>query len=229
MREYSIGTVRGLEPSLPDRLATVLSGTASNKAFRKGSQIYRQGEDAEYVYFLVRGRVKSTLIGASGQEAILRIHLPQSILGLTALSTIQIRDANAVCLDSVSVVPIKRSAFLNLMSDDPEFGVHIVRLLADRMSDFHYRVGDWLSQSVEHRLSQALLALSADDGSGQDQYTHDIPLTHEEIAQLINTRRPTVSKTLSKLEALGFIKQIGRKLIISDRDKLLAHLDAARK
>lgn len=229
MREYSIGKIGGLAASLPDNLAEILSRMGTPKAFDKGSQIYRQGEAAEYVFFLLRGRVKSTLIGVSGQEAILRIHLPHSIMGLTALSSDLVRDASTTCLDPVSVVPIKRTAFLKLMRDEPEFGIHIVRLLTDRMRDFHYRVGDWLAQSVEQRLSRALQALSTPDGNPPNGPAQEIPLTHDELAQLINTRRPTVSKALSKLAAKGLVKQSGRQLFITDRDQLKAHAMALSK
>lgn len=229
MREYSMGKIGGLASSLPDTLAAILSQMGAPKSFDKGSQIYRQGEDAEYIFFLLRGRVKSTLIGSSGQEAILRIHLPHSIMGLTALSSDLIRDASTTCLNQVSVVPIKRTAFLKLMRDEPEFGIHIVRLLTDRMRDFHYRVGDWLAQSVEQRLSRALQALSTPDGNNANESAQEIPLTHDELAQLINTRRPTVSKALSKLADMGLVKQCGRQLIIIDREQLTAHATALSK
>ncbi|MDA1089655.1 MAG: Crp/Fnr family transcriptional regulator [Proteobacteria bacterium] len=224
MREYSIGTIKGLEPILPSNLAKKLAEIDAPISFVKNSQIYYQGDEADHVFFLLHGRVKSTLIGSSGQESILRIHLPHSILGLTALASHPIRDASATCLDPVTVVSIKRPQFLDIMRSEPDFGTHVVRLLTDRMSDFHHRVGDWLAQSVEQRLSQTLLALSAPDPNGGNPYVREIPLTHEELAQMINARRPTVSSALSRLAGLGIVKKTGRRLMIANRDLLARHV-----
>jgi CRP-like cAMP-binding protein len=228
MREFSIGKIGGLEPSIPGNFAITLSEIGNEISLKKGDLIYRQGEEANCVFFLIKGRVKVTLIGSSGKEAILRIHLPHSILGLTSLASDPVRDANAICLDPASLLSIPLEDFERFMHRDPSFAMHIVRLLIDRMSDFHYRVGDWLTQSVEQRLSQALLALSAPDINNIPGETPEIPLTHEELAQIINTRRPTVSRILSKLADLNLVNQSGRTLQVADIERLTAYIERSR-
>jgi CRP/FNR family cyclic AMP-dependent transcriptional regulator len=228
MREFSIGKIGGLEPSIPSEFAITISKIGKEISLEKGDLIYRQGEEENYIFFLIKGLVKVTLIGASGQEAILRIHLPHSVLRLTALASDPVRDANAICLDQAFLLSIPLEDFERFMHLDPSFAMHIVRLLIDRMSDFHYRVGDWLTQSVEQRLSQALLALSAPDINNISEKEPEIPLTHEELAQIINTRRPTVSHILSKLADLNLVNQSGRTLQVANREQLAAHVERSR-
>jgi CRP-like cAMP-binding protein len=81
---------------------------------------------------------------------------------------------------------------------------------------------------VEQRLSQALLALSAPDINNISEKEPEIPLTHEELAQIINTRRPTVSHILSKLADLNLVNQSGRTLQVANREQLAAHVERSR-
>ena len=221
MREYSIGNITGLDSILPLDLAEKLANFDARKIFTKNTPVYNQGDAADHVFFLLQGRVKSILIRASGQQSILRIHLPHSILGLTALASQPIRDATAICLDSVVVVAMSRTRFVDLLRSEPELGIHVVKLLTDRMSDFHHRVGDLLEQPVKQRLARALLVLSTPDpGGGGSECAEEIPLSHEELAQLINTRRPTVSSILARFAEQGAVRKSGRQLKVLDRDYL---------
>jgi len=170
---------------------------------------------------LTSGRVNTFLVSSKGQESLLRIHLPGSVLGLTALATRLVRDASAVAVEASGAMEITRTDFLTLLRSDPRLGEYFIKLLLDRMSDFHYRVGELLSQTVEHRLSTALLALSQPDSSpGRKAGTETVILTHEQLAHLINTRRPTVSTILSRFADDGLISRSGRGIVVTDREGL---------
>ena len=221
MREYAFGKLENLDLGLSEHLVEVLSSVSSPIDYVIGDKLFGQGEHAKTLYFLQRGRVKSTLYSSNGHETIIRIHLPHSILGLTAFASNPLRDADGVALDNVVATPILKTVFLKLMLDEPELSPFLVRLLADRMSDFHFRVGEWLHQPATQRLIQALIVLSTPNLGGNSGYLKSVPLTHEELASLINARRPTVSKIISKLKKLGLIKQTGRELVIINRVHLI--------
>ena len=221
MREYSIGISQGLDPVLPPEQIERLTEAGRPTRFEKDAFLYRQGEEAEKVYLLASGRANTFLVSASGQESLLRIHLPGSLMGLTALATTPIRDASAVAVEPCEAVAMDRKNLQELLRSDPTLGDYFIRLLLDRMSDFHYRVGELLSQSVEQRLAKALLALSqpdsADNGVGA---TETVMLTHEQLAHLLNTRRPTVSAALGRLAEAGLITRSGRGIAVADREGL---------
>ena len=194
MREYSIGISRGLDPVLPDEQIDRLTAAGLALWFEKDAYFYRQGEPADKVYLLVSGRVNTLLVSSNGQESLLRIHLPGSLLGLTALASRPIRDASAIAVEPCETVSIDAKTLSALQRSDPELGARLIQLLLDRMSDFHYRVGELLCQTVEQRLSRALLALSQKDCAGGEMAeTGKITLTHEQFAHLLNARRPTVT------------------------------------
>ncbi|HDO51505.1 MAG TPA: Crp/Fnr family transcriptional regulator, partial [Rhizobiales bacterium] len=161
------------------------------------------------------------LTGPQGQEALLRIHLPHNILGLTALASKPVRDADAIAAEPAVTSMIARARLLALMRDEPQLAEHLLELLVNRMTDFHYRVGEMASQSVEQRLARALLALSQPDPAARDDgKRHEITLTHEDLANLLNTRRPTISAAINRFAEAGLIRKSGRNLAIADADAL---------
>lgn len=221
MREYSIGISQGLDPVLPTEQIERLTAAGRATRFEKDAFLYRQGERAEKVYLLVSGRANTFLVSSKGQESLLRIHLPGSLMGLTALATTPIRDASAVAVEPCEAVALERKNLQALLQTDPRLGDYFIRLLLDRMRDFHYRVGELLSQSVEQRLSKALLALSQpDSAAGGDVADEAVMLTHEQLAHLLNTRRPTVSAALGRLAEAGLVARSGGGIVVTDRDGL---------
>ena len=229
MREYTIGTATELVASLTPACIAEIEAVGTVRSFAPGEPIYRQGESAHSVYLLQAGRVKSVFADRGGNESLLRIHLPDSMLGLTALGSGRIRDATAVALDPVRVTEIDAGTLESMIRQGNELAPALIKLLVDRMSDFHHRVGHFLAQSVDYRLAVALLAISRTDPARPDQPAwREIPLTHEELAQLIGSRRPTVSSVLSRFRQAGLIERQARTIRIADRgglERLVAELE----
>ena len=217
MREYSIGVSQDLAPILTAAQVQLLIGTGRITSFARNQVLYRQGEPADHVYLLLDGVVQSLLVSSAGHDSLLRIHLPGSILGLTALGTVHWRDASAKAVEPATVAKIRRRDLEALIARDPELGLRIIRLLVDRMRDFHFRVGELQSQSVEQRLARVLLAICqrAEGGTNPDGMA-GVSLTHQDLAHLVNSRRQTVSAILGQFAQAGYITKKGRRLQLTD-------------
>ncbi|MEM0990824.1 MAG: Crp/Fnr family transcriptional regulator [Pseudomonadota bacterium] len=221
MREYSVGTLGELENTLPTAEMTQLTLVGTRRAYGKGQTVYAQGDPAEAVYLLHTGEVKSVLTSIEGEACVLRLHLPCSLLGLTALATNPIRDATAVALGEVEVTQIHRDRFTKEMLRNPTLGGFVVRLLVDRMSDFHHRVGAFHTHTVEQRLATTLLSLARPDPQGtQVSTSRPIRLTHEDLAGLLGARRPTVTAVLNRFQTSGLVAKQGRAIVVIDADRL---------
>ena len=217
MREYSIGARLGLEPVIPADLIEKLIDAGQRRTFQKNRTIYRQGDVADHVYLLLSGRAKTVLVAPSGQQALLRIHLPHNVLGLTALASTPARDGDAVAVEPIETAMVTRDALRKLMRDEPRLTEHLLELMVNRMCDFHYRVGEMMAQSVEQRLARALLALSEPDPTTPvENERSGVTLTHEELANLLNTRRPTISAAINRFVEAGLIGRSGRTLHVTD-------------
>lgn len=230
MREYSLGTLIDIDATLTAEHVSALMGAGRVVAVGRHAHIYRQGEPADDVWFLISGRAKSVLIGQAGDETLLRLHLAHSLLGLTALGSRPIRDADAVAVTDAKLVRIPSQSFEALLVANPGLARRVIALLIDRMRDFHHRVGDFLGLSVEQRLARALLSLSRPDPQdGTDGARRPVKLTHEELASLTNARRPTVTATLRRLAATGCIAREGRAVVVLDEQRLAEIAGTARE
>ena len=138
MREFSIGIAQGLDPVLTPSQIEQLRLAGSEVKFAKDEQLYRQGEKATRIYLLTTGRVNTFLVNGHGLEALLRIHLPGSVMGLTALASRQIRDASAVAVEDSEAIALSKVCFQELLRADAQLGEYFLKLLLDRMSDFHF-------------------------------------------------------------------------------------------
>jgi CRP-like cAMP-binding protein len=163
MREYAIGTTAGLEASLTPACIAEIEANGTAKTYFPEDRLYFQGEAAQSIYLLQSGRVKSVFADRAGNESLLRIHLPDSVLGLTALGSGKVRDATAMAIDPVGVVEIDSARFEKMIRQGGDLAAGLVQLLIDRMCDFHHRVGEFLALPVEYRLALALLAISRPD------------------------------------------------------------------
>lgn len=192
-------------------------------SFQRNRLIYRQGDQAENVFVLLDGVVQSVLVNSAGHESLLRIHLPGSILGLTALGTVAWRDASAKAIEPATVVIITRRDLQNLISSNSELALRLIRLLVDRMRDFHFRVGELHSQSVEQRLARVLLAICQRelDGTHPDGLA-GVALTQQDLAHLVNARRQTINAILTQFVEAGYIVKKGRRLLLTNIEALAA-------
>jgi CRP-like cAMP-binding protein len=217
MRELSIGVIEELTPTLGPAQMERLCARGTELPFDRGEVIYRQGEPAKDIFLLLKGEAQSTLLNSAGHETLLRIHLPGSILGLTSLATVPWRDASAKAIQPSVLTRVPADAVKELIIDDRVLGLNLIQLLVDRMRDFHFRVADLQAQSVEQRLARVLLAVSRRDRCAEAFGDRpEVQLTHEELAQLVNSRRQTVTAILGRFSQAGYVSRAGRRLFIDD-------------
>jgi CRP-like cAMP-binding protein len=217
MRELSIGVLEDLTPTLGPKQVENLCARGTPLQYSRNELIYRQGEPATHVYLLLEGQAQSTLLNSSGNEILLRIHLPGSILGLTSLASVPRRDASAKAIEPSRLARIGRNDLEDLIRGDSVLGLSLIQLLVDRMRDFHFRVGDLQAQSVEQRLARVLLAISRRTSDLRHPgHKPEIHLTHEKLAQLVNSRRQTVTAILGRFAQAGYVTKVGRRFVIED-------------
>lgn len=196
-----------------DRIAA--AGTALRLAIHR--TLYRQGEAARAVFVLRAGRVKASSVNAQGHETVLRVHLAGSLLGLTSIGRDARRDATAVAMEDCELRSIPRARMLDLMRADSALAIHIAQLLQERLSSFQFRVHEVLTNTVEQRVARALLAFgAADDGQTGMIARTRLSLSHEELANIVAARRPTVTQTLRDFAVAGFVRLERRRIVVLD-------------
>lgn len=225
MREFSFGAGAGLEQVLPAEHLRRLREAGATGQRRRGDTLFQQGDPADSVLILLTGKVKMSFTNSAGQETLIRIHLPGSLLGLSALGSRGERELTAAALEDITYSSIPRATFMAFLAADGELGLFLARLLIDRLRSLHSRLGDAPGSTVEQRLAHALIVLSHDQPSQPSALPElTVALTHEELASVVNARRPTVTEALGRFVKAGYIRVLKRRIVIADLDGLAALL-----
>ncbi|NJM33382.1 MAG: Crp/Fnr family transcriptional regulator [Rhodomicrobium sp.] len=221
MSELGLGDGVDLEQDLDDRRLARLHAIGDKRIYQRDAHLYYQGDRADLVFVLASGAVKATCIDANGNETLLKIHGPGSLVGLSALRPNPRRDANGIALEATVTSCFTKNAFFEHMRSDGELSILLVRVLLKRQQELHARVVEFAGQSVEQRLARLLLQriaeLKARSPRDSQQY---LAMTHEDLAGLVQSRRQYVTAILRTFVSCGLIENRRRKIRVVDPDGL---------
>ncbi len=188
-------------------LATVNHGRSMSE-HRAGQVIYAQGEAADSVFYIVRGKVKIAVTSGQGREAIVGLFGEKDFFGEGCLSGQPLRLAAATAMADVTVLRIEKAEMIRVLHAQPAFAEVFTAHLLTRNSRVEADLVDQLFNSSEKRLARVLLLLAnfGKDGKPEPITTK---ISQETLAEMIGTTRPRVSFFMNKFRNLGFIEYNG--------------------
>jgi CRP/FNR family transcriptional regulator, cyclic AMP receptor protein len=177
--------------------------------YRKNRSIYVQGQVADAVHFIQKGRVKLTATSEQGKEAVVAILGEGQFFGEGCLNDQPLRTASATAMPECRVTSIAKSVMLSAIHDDPQFSSMFMDHLLSRNSRIEADVVDQLFNSSEKRLARLLLLLA---NYGKEGSPPIVPVTvsQETLAAMIGTTRSRVSYFMNKFRKSGFIDYNGQ-------------------
>jgi CRP-like cAMP-binding protein len=169
-----------------------------------------QGEPAESVYYLQKGRAKVTVVSERGKEATITLLSAGDFVGEESLAAIVgLRMATATAVNTCTALKITRKAMTLVMHNEPAFADLFLKFLLTRSMRTQADLVDQLFNSSEKRLARILL-LMAEFGKADEPETFIPPITQETLADMIGTTRSRVSFFMNRFRKLGFISYNGR-------------------
>ncbi len=206
---------------LEDALLTRLTVNAIATDFRRRRFIYRQGDTADSLYVIARGRVKLCSIEReTGREAVIDFIGSGSLFGESALYISGEREKCAVAYENVCVVRIPVGDFRLGMSEHRELYDYTFRLIGQRLTRAERRVADFALDPIPARLDKLLIELSERYGRREgDGVLIDLALPHREIASIVGSTRESVTVRLNAMRRAGIIDFVDRKILIKNLSK----------
>jgi CRP/FNR family cyclic AMP-dependent transcriptional regulator len=169
-----------------------------------------QGDPADSVFYLQRGRAKLTVVSQSGKEATITILSAGDFVGEECLASVSgLRLATATAMNTCSALKIGRDEMIRVMHEEPAFNDIFLKFLLARSMRTQADLVDQLFNSSEKRLARILL-LMAEFGKPGEPETFIPPITQETLAEMIGTTRSRVSYFMNRFRKLGFIEYNGR-------------------
>ena len=128
--------------------------------YRKYTIVFSQGEPADAVFYLRKGRVKLTVVSDQGKEAVVAILGEDVFFGEGCLIAQPRRMATATTLTPCSILRLDRSAMVRVLHAEPTFAERFITHLLARNIRVEEDLVDQLFNSAEKRLARVLLLLA---------------------------------------------------------------------
>ena len=178
------------------------------QSYEKDAVIYSQGDPADSVFYVQRGKVKLAIVSPRGKEAVIAILNAGFFFGEGCLAGQPLRMATAEAMTECSIVQVRKSVMNQVLHDEPEFSETFIAHLLTRNIRIEEDLIDQLFNSSEKRLARILLLLAnfGKDGRPEELISN---ISQETLAEMIGTTRSRVSFFLNKFRKLGFIEYSG--------------------
>jgi CRP/FNR family cyclic AMP-dependent transcriptional regulator len=175
----------------------------------KNQEIFTQGEIAESVFYIQKGKVKITVLSEHGKEAVVGILTHGQFFGEACLDGARLRTATSHAMEECLITSITKAAMLATLHAQPKFSAFFVAYLLARNSRIEDDLIDQLFNSSERRLARLLLLL-ANFGKEGGAPPVSVTLSQETLAEMIGTTRSRVSFFMNKFRKKGFISYNGK-------------------
>jgi CRP/FNR family transcriptional regulator, cyclic AMP receptor protein len=171
---------------------------------------FSQGDPADSIFYLQRGRAKLTVVSKNGKEATITLLTTGDFIGEESLATMGERHmTSATAITACRALEIEREEMVRLMHEEPSFSDLFLKFLLVRSMRTQADLIDQLFNSSEKRLARVLLLLAEFGKPGEPESL--IPeITQETLAEMIGTTRSRVSFFMNRFRNLGFIEYNGR-------------------
>ncbi|MGH9538564.1 MAG: Crp/Fnr family transcriptional regulator [Terriglobales bacterium] len=210
---------REFDPAL--FLATIGKGRTTLTVPKKRA-IFTQGDRADAVFYLQKGKVKLTVVSKAGKEATLGILNQGNFFGEGALAGQTVRMGFAVAVTDCQLLRIDKKAMMLALHREHSFSDMFVGYLLSRNIRYEEDLVDQLFNSSEKRLARILLLLAR---FGKDGVPENVvpKISQETLAEMVGTTRSRVSFFMNRFRKLGFIHYNGGLQVHSSLLNIVLH------
>ena len=200
-------TARGEQFDPTVFLATVALGR-DIATYSKRDVIFAQGDDADAVFYIKKGKVKVAVVSKQGKEAVVALLGPNEFVGEGCLIGQPKRLATASAMTECEAMRVEKTEIQRVLRDEPAFSQMFISHILARNARVEEDLVDQLFNSTEKRLARVLLLLANFGKEGRPEPIL-AKISQETLAEMIGTTRSRVSHFMNKFRQLGFIDYNG--------------------
>jgi CRP-like cAMP-binding protein len=191
-------------------------------AFTKGQVVFSQGEPADAVFYVQKGKFKITVVSQQGKVAVIAILEAGDFFGEGCLAGQLKRMSTATAMTDCAALRMEKSEMIRVLHDEPVFSELFVRYLLSRNVRIEEDLVDQLFNSSEKRLARVLLLLANFGKEGKPEPVI-AKISQEMLAEIVGTTRARVSFFMNRFRRLGFIDYNGGLQVHSSLLNVVLH------
>jgi CRP/FNR family cyclic AMP-dependent transcriptional regulator len=174
----------------------------------KKQMIFGQGDEADAVFYIQKGKVRLSVVSKIGKEATIGIVSEGAFFGEGALAGQVLRMGSAASMTDCELLRVEKKAMMEALHREHTFSDMFVAYLLARNIRYEEDLVDQLFNSSEKRLARVLLLLAHFGKEGIPEAV--IPkISQETLAEMVGTTRSRVSFFMNRFRKLGFIQYSG--------------------
>jgi CRP/FNR family cyclic AMP-dependent transcriptional regulator len=209
---------------LSDGAQRDLHAAAVRRRVRRSEVIYALGTPGDAAFLLRRGLVKVSRLSTDGREITLCLYYPGDLFGEEAMVNGATRICQAQALEECSLLSLPAPLLQRLTREEGALALALARLMGHRREEVENQVEDLAFRDVGGRLARLLITLADRQGTVMDdgRTLLNTRLTHQELANCVGTTRETLTLTIDRFKADGWIRFEGRMIAICEPQALRA-------
>src|SRR3990172_3501285 len=191
-------------------------------AFQKQQTLFAQGDPADAVFYILKGKIKLTVLSRHGKEAVIATLAPGDFFGEGCLAGQPIRVATATATTDGSIVRVEKNTMIRLLHDEPRLSEPFMSYMLSRNIRIEDDLLNRLFDSTEQRLARTLLLLAH---AGKDREAENVvqKISQETLAKMIGTTRARVGFFMHRFRQLGLIEYKGGLRVHSSLLNIVLH------
>jgi CRP/FNR family transcriptional regulator, cyclic AMP receptor protein len=184
--------------------------------------VFAQGDPADAVFYIQKGKLKVTVLSKHGKEAVVAILGAGEFAGEGCLAGQRRRMATVLAMTDSEAVRLEKADVIRMLHDKPQFASVFMAHLLARNIRVEEDLVDQLFNSSEKRLARLLLLLANFGKDGKPEAVV-AKISQETLAEMIGTTRSRVSFFMNKFRKLGFIDYNGSLEVHSSLLSVILH------
>ena len=176
--------------------------------FKKNQIIYAENDEPEYLWCLLKGKVKKYKDGVGGRVQILRLIRPVQYFGYRAYFAREPYVSSAAALEPSTLGAIPMTLVEELITNNIKLAWFFIHELSHNLGNSNTKIVNLTQKHIRGRLAEALMVLKENYGYEDDNSTLRIYMAREDLANLSNMTTSNAIRTLS-----GFVNE---KIIVVD-------------
>lgn len=205
---------------LDDEQILELSQEVTHSQYKKGTELYREGNRSKGVYCVLAGVVKIFKTGLEGKNQIIKFAKSGDIIGYRSVLSEELACSSAKVIEEANICFIPTDSLTRLINSSPGFTKEMLLMSCNELGEANAFITEIAQKSVKERLAEALVILKKDFGLDKNRCL-DISLTREELANIVGTATESIIRLLSEFKNDNLIELQGRKIRIIDLQGLI--------
>lgn len=188
--------------------------------FKKNQRIYAEGDEPEYLWCLLKGKVKLFKDGIGGRAQILRMMRPVQYFGYRAYFAREQYVSSTAAFEPSVLGSIPMSLVEDLINNNTKLAWFFIHELSRNLGGSDTKIVNLTQKHIRGRLAEALILLRDNYGYEEDDSTLNIYMAREDLANLSNMTTSNAIRTLSDFSNEKLITVDGRRIQILNESQL---------